>query len=239
MKLTALLPILITSLAFIVGCDSGESETEQPAAQLDVDGGLGPETHPEVGADTTPQPEAGNDVTPQPEAGADTTPQPEAGQDSPVEAPETTLCGTIGKVDGATKYTTVYFKGPLVAGRFLALAGYLIDANYAEQNAGFEPWCWGGDGKDEVYCSPITKDGTDAVAYPGSGVVIAPGHTPTATEADFAQWKWYCAQDDCPVGTIVVCSGKDEACRIENGKLSGTASYEKNQSGYSNAKCTF
>ncbi len=212
--LFTLLALLATAF-YALGCGTDESETTPAAPGLDVDGGLGP------------TPDGDN---------ADTAPGTDAAQDE--GSKPATLCETIGKVDGDVEYTKVYFKGPYVKDRFIALAGYLIDANYAQQNAGFGVWCWAAEGKDEVRCSPMTKDGTDAVAHVGSGVVIAPGNSPTASETDTSKWTWYCEKDSCPVGTLVVCAGKREVCRLENGVKSGTADYEKNPDGWSNIKCT-
>lgn len=212
MKLAKILfPSLILSCSFLMACGSDESEDQPAAPQVDVDGGLGP------------QPEAGIDS-------ATTKPGPSSG-----------ICASIGKVDGDKRYATVYMKAPRVASDYLAMAGYLKDANYAKQNPpyGFGVWCWGGADKDEMFCRPPTKDNTDAIAYPGSGVVLAPGHTSTATETDFSKWSWYCEKDSCPVGTYVFCSGTDEICRLENGKASGTVGYEKNEDGWSNIVCMF
>lgn len=167
-------------------------------------------------------------------------PQPDSAvPEAQKPGPSSGICASIGKVNGDIKYTTVYMKAPKVSSDYLAMAGYLKDANYAKQNPGWGVWCWGGADKDDMYCRPVALDGNDAIAYPASGVVFAPGHTSGSTETDFSKWQWYCEKDACPVGTFVVCSGKDEVCRVENGKLSGTAGYEKNSDGWSNILCTF
>lgn len=88
-------------------------------------------------------------------------------------------------------------------------------------------WAWGATGVNEF----VFQKGD---AYQGAKYIFAPG---VSSGYGQPQDAWYCEKSGCPIGTFVVCNGQQEACRVQNGVLSGGASYNANQAGWQNIQC--
>ncbi|MDD2786244.1 MAG: M23 family metallopeptidase [Patescibacteria group bacterium] len=88
-------------------------------------------------------------------------------------------------------------------------------------------WAWGAVGVGEL----VFQKGD---VYQGAKYIFAPGVSSGYGNSPDA---WYCDQTGCSIGTFVVCNGLQEACRVQNGVLSGGASYTPNSANWQNILC--
>ncbi len=129
---------------------------------------------------------------------------------------------------GVSGQTTFIIQAPVGSSKVLSVAGWIDYPGWSgEQDLSWHGWAWGTPGNGEL----IFQKGS---AYQGTKYIFAPGTSPNPGQPQDA---WYCEQTGCPIGTYVVCSGLQEACRVENGILSGNASYTPNQASWQNVQC--
>lgn len=218
-------------VAIMAGCSSGESALTAPAQQ-------GPD---QDAAYFSPQPDAVQDQAAETAVGnpdgasqADSAMPETAPPDAEVFSAECQQYGTDQKI-------TVIIRGSSGPNMLKVIAGWLNFPSYDAEDTQWTTWCWAAPGENELACIPPDADGQGASNYSGTFVEFAPAATSSKSD-DPKDWGYYCDQKDalnpCPNGTFVVCSGKVEACRVENGVPSGTAEYKDwNQDGYYNIRC--
>ena len=129
---------------------------------------------------------------------------------------------------GAPGKTTFIVSAPITQSNVISVFGWIQYPNWSGLGTqGWSGWSWGQPATPEL----VFQKGE---AYQGAKYIFAPGVSPATGQAQNA---WYCEKDDCPVGTFIVCNGLQEACRFQNGVLSGGASYTPNPANWQNMQC--
>ena len=134
------------------------------------------------------------------------------------------LCQT----KGLANKTTIIIKAPVGQSNVISVLGWIDYPGWSGvPDVSWSGWAWGATGVDEL----IFQKGD---AYQGTKYIFTPG---VSSGSGQPQDAWYCEQTGCPIGTFVVCGGLQEACRVQDGVLSGKASYNGNQAGWQNIQC--
>lgn len=130
---------------------------------------------------------------------------------------------------GVSGQTTFIVRAPVASGKSLSIFGWIDYPGWCGvSDTPWGGWAWSQPGVGEM----VFQKGQ---AFQGAKYIFAPG---VSSASNQSQDAWYCEQASCPVGTYVVCNGKVEACRLQNGLLTGGAAYIPNQSGWQNIQCT-
>jgi murein DD-endopeptidase MepM/ murein hydrolase activator NlpD len=129
---------------------------------------------------------------------------------------------------GIAGQTTFIIQAPVGPNKVLSVGGWIDYPGWSGAlDLSWHGWAWGTPGNGEL----VFQKGE---AYQGTRYIFAPGTSPAPGQPQDA---WYCDQTSCPIGTFIVCDGLEEACRVQNGILSGGASYTPNQSNWQNIQC--
>ncbi len=129
---------------------------------------------------------------------------------------------------GEAGRVVVYMQAPVLADHVLSLGGWINFPNWMGPNVDTHGslWCWADNGQNKMVCEPRLDDGEIAEVVDGTKLIMWPGISPyTSSDPEQEQSSWFCEEDDCPVGTYVVCRGKSEVCAARNGELSGSMEY--------------
>ncbi|MFA6504376.1 MAG: hypothetical protein WCT54_05665 [Patescibacteria group bacterium] len=129
---------------------------------------------------------------------------------------------------GVPGKTVVYANAPVGPDKNMVIPGWSDYPGWCgEPDEPWGNWAWGAVGVGEL----VFQKGD---AYQGAKYIFAPGVSSGYGNSPDA---WYCDQTGCPIGTFVVCNGLQEACRVQNGVLSGGASYTPNSANWQNIQC--
>lgn len=135
---------------------------------------------------------------------------------------------SVCQVHGKAGQVTIILQSPVVPPEVISVFGWIDYPGWSGlADVPWSGWAWGLSGAPELM---FQKGGL----YPGTKFVFAPG---VSSSAGQSQKAWYCEQASCPVGTYIVCAGQQEVCRVQNGWLSGGASYTANSTGWQNIQC--
>ena len=129
---------------------------------------------------------------------------------------------------GEAGRVVVYMQAPVLADHVLSLGGWINFPNWMGPNVDTHGslWCWADYGQNKIVYEPRLDDGEIAEVVDGTKLIMWPGISPyTSSDSEQEQSSWFCEEDDCPVGTYVVCRGKNEVCAARNGELSGSMEY--------------
>jgi hypothetical protein len=129
--------------------------------------------------------------------------------------------GVLGK-------TTFIINAPVTPSHVISIYGWVHYPNWSGiPDVPWSGWVWGLPNMTQMSFQ-------EGDAYQGAKYIFAPG---LSSGPGQAQTAWYCEQDSCPVGTFIVCHGLQEACRFQDGVLSGGASYTPNSANWQNMQC--
>lgn len=135
---------------------------------------------------------------------------------------------SVCQTRGVAGQITFMLQAPVVSPEVISVFGWIDYPGWSGvADVPWSGWAWGLSGATELI---FQKGGV----YSGTKFVFAPG---VSSSAGQAQKAWYCEQSSCPVGTYIMCAGLQEVCRVQNGFLSGGASYTANSSGWQNIQC--
>ena len=142
----------------------------------------------------------------------------------------TPLCqqyGAIGKI-------LVYANVPIGPSKYLTLSGNVDFPGSTPSDFAYN--CYGTLGNGEIICFPKdTTSSTQAPAIPQTKVDLQPG---ISSAPNSPPDTILCNNGMCGLGAFVVCSGKYEMCRVENGVLQGNAQYFPAGSEHPYIRCT-
>ena len=238
-SLLALFAVIFSMLtACLAACSSGESVTEadmgpgQDAAYF--------EPKPDAAQDQIAETDGNQEAALQADAAAEAAPPAPDAQLEPEAKPADAAFSAECQQYGTSQKITVFMRAPAGPDKVKVMAGWLNFPDYDADDTQWGTWCWGNPGENEMYCIPPDANSQPAQNYVGTYVEFAPAAA-DAKGDDPTKWGYYCTnnpQNPCPEGTFIVCSGTDEACRVENGKRTGTAEFKDwDGDGYPNIRC--